>query len=85
MERNELVNRFGEEIVNKLDNEGCDFTNRVLPEGNEYTEFTANVKTQNEDGIPVTLTAYYYQKTADVDAVENLDELNWEIDHYEVC
>lgn len=83
MNRDELVTRFGEEIVNKLDNERCDFTNRVM--NDETVEFKASVKTETEDGLPVTLSAYYYQKTADVDAVENLDELNWEIDHYEVC
>ena len=39
---------------------------------------------EDREGNEVTLTAYYYKEQADVDAVENLDELNWEIAGYEV-
>lgn len=82
MNRDELVTRFGEEIVNKLDNERCDFTNRVM--NDETVEFKASVKTETEDGLPVTLSAYYYQNAADVNAVEELDALTWKIDHYSI-
>jgi len=82
MERAELVKRFGEEIISKLDNEICDFSNRVMNNG--QVEFVASVKSENEAGIPVTLSVYYYQDKDAVDAAENLDELDWDVDHYSV-
>lgn len=84
MNREQAVAMVGEVAVDKVERENCDFTNRVQTDGDSRTEFSASVRCEDKDGNEVTLVAYYYQEQADVDAVENLDELNWEIAGYEV-
>lgn len=84
MTREQAVAMVGEVAVDKVERENCDFTNRVQCDGDTRTEFAASVRCEDREGNKVTLVAYYYQEQADVDAVENLDELNWEIAGYEV-
>ena len=84
MNREQAVEMVGEVAVDKVERENCDFTNRVQCDGDTRTEFAASVRCEDREGNDVTLVAYYYQEQADVDAVENLDELNWEISGYEV-
>lgn len=84
MNREQAVAMVGEVAVDKVERENCDFTNRVQCYGDTRTEFAASVRCEDREGNDVTLVAYYYQEQADVDAVENLDELNWEISGYEV-
>lgn len=84
MTREQAVAMVGEVAVDKVDRENCDFTNRVQCDGDTRTEFSASVRCEDREGNEVTLVAYYYQEQADVDAVENLDELNWGIHGYEV-
>ena len=84
MNREQAVAMVGEVAVDKVERENCDFTNRVQCDGDTRTEFAARVRCEDREGNDVTLVAYYYQEQADVDAVENLDELNWEISGYEV-
>lgn len=84
MNREQAVAMVGEVAVDKVERENCEFTNRVQCDGDTRTEFSANVRCEDREGNEVTLVAYYYQEQADVDAVENLDELNWEISGYEV-
>lgn len=78
----EIKKRFGLEILDELDQENCEFTNRLMTNGE--VEFTASLEILDNFGDEITLTAYYYQDQDDVDAVENLDELDWEIYGYEV-
>lgn len=75
--REQAVAQVGEEAVAKVDAENCDFTNRVMDGG--WVEFSASVKVGDE-----TLTAYYYQTQAAVDAAEDLGNLTWEVKGYEV-
>jgi len=84
MNREQAVAMVGEVAVDKVERENCDFTNRVQCDGDTRIEFAASVRCEDREGNDVTLVAYYYQEQADVDAVENLDELNWEISGYEV-
>ena len=84
MNREQAVAMVGEVAVDKVERENCDFTNHVQCDGDTRTEFAASVRCEDREGNDVTLVAYYYQEQADVDAVENLDELNWEISGYEV-
>ena len=84
MNREQAVAMVGEVAVDKVERENCDFTNRVQCDGDTRTEFAASVRCEDREGNYVTLVAYYYQEQADVYAVENLDELNWEISGYEV-
>ena len=84
MKREQAVAMVGEVAVDKVERENCEFTNRVQCDGDTRTEFSASVRCEDREGNEVTLVAYYYQEQAEVDAVENLDELNWEISGYEV-
>ena len=84
MTREQAVAAVGEDAVNNVERENCDFTNRVQCDGDTRVEFAASVRCEDTEGNAVTLRAYYYQEKADVDAVDNLDELDWKIEGYEV-
>ena len=75
--REQAVAQVGEQAVAEVDRANCDFTNRVMDSG--MVEFSASVKVGDD-----TLTAYYYQAQADVDAAAELDQLGWTIEGYEV-
>jgi hypothetical protein len=75
--REQAVAEVGEQAVAEVDSVNCDFTNRVMDGG--LVEFSASVNVGDD-----TLTAYYYQAQADVDAAEELDQLDWIIEGYEV-
>jgi hypothetical protein len=75
--REQAVAQVGEQAVAEVNAENCDFTNRVMDGG--LVEFSASVRVGND-----TLTAYYYQDQSAVDAAEGLDQLNWEIEGYEI-
>ena len=85
MTRQEAIEMFGIQIVEQAESDNCDFTNRVTDgtgwQG--YTEFVGKSSDCNADGD--YCYAYYYQKSEDVDSVEDLGILDWEIDHYDYC
>lgn len=74
--RNQAIELCGLEAVGRVERANADFSGRELE---DVVEFAASVPCGDD-----TLTAYYYQDRRDVDAVENLDELRWEILHYSV-
>lgn len=79
--KEEAIEIAGTELVELVEYENCECTNSVT-DGTEYhgfTLFSADVENETH-----RLTAYYVVDTDEVNAVENLDEINWEIDHYEV-
>lgn len=82
MTRDEAVKLCGLEAVERIEKENCDFTNRVTngTEWNGYCEFIASINL--EDGR--ILESYYYQEEKEVDQVEDLGYLLWEVDHYNV-
>ncbi len=84
MTREQAVAAVGEDAVNNVERENCDFTNRVQCDGDTRVEFAASVRCEDTEGNAVTLLAYYYQEQADVNAVDSPDELKWEIEGYEV-
>jgi len=84
MTREQAVAMVGEVAVDKVERENCDFTNRVQCDGDTRVEFAASVRCDDTEGNAVTLRAYYYQEQADVNAVDSLDELEWEIEGYDV-
>lgn len=75
--RQQAIETISLQAVEAVERENCDFTNRVMDNG--WVEFSATLET--EEG---SLVAYYYQTQDAVDACEQLDELDWEIDHYKV-
>ena len=75
--RAQAIEAAGEDAVKAVESKNCDFTNRVMDDG--QVEFAASVTTS--EGV---LTAYYYQSQAAVDAADGLDALDWEIEGYEI-
>jgi len=83
--REQAIAVFGEELVNRLDSENCDFTNRVQTDGDTTIEFSATLRgLAADDGQERTLTAYYYQDADMVREAEDLGSLDWVIDGYEI-
>ncbi len=74
--RDQAIAQCGLEAVNRVESASPDFSHREI---DDLIEFAASVPCGDD-----TLTAYYYQDRRDGDAVENLDELRWEILHYSV-
>lgn len=87
LSREQAIAIVGEDAVEKVEQENCDFTGRVgyngSCQGDAEVEFSASVGAEDKEGNDVHLVAYYYQ---DADAVDEneLDCLDWKIYGYEV-
>ena len=85
--REQAIEIVGVDAVAKVDQENCEFTNRVgyngSTQGDDEVEFSASVRAEDKNGNDVSLIAYYYQDAKAVDKNE-LDCLPWEIRGYEV-
>jgi hypothetical protein len=84
LSREEAVERTSEILVDIVDTETADFTNRVQTDGDDSVEFSASITFEDADGNEGILTAYYYQSQADIDSVDDLGMLDWEVSGYEV-
>lgn len=82
--REQAIAAVGLAKVEELEALECDFTNRLQTDGDTAVEFAASLKFVDDEGITRTLTAYYYQEQEDLDAVEDLGMLDWEIEGYEI-
>lgn len=82
--REQAIIEAGIDAVSRLDRENCDFTNRVQCDGDDSVEFSASVSFLDADLDAVTLTAYFYQDKEDLERCENLDELEWIVEGYEI-
>jgi pyruvate/2-oxoglutarate/acetoin dehydrogenase E1 component len=82
--REQAIQTVGADAVEAVESENFDYTNRVQTDGDDSVEFAAGVRATTIDGDDVTLLAYYYQDQDTLDAAEQLDELDWEIEGYEV-
>jgi hypothetical protein len=81
--REQAIEIVGIDAVNKVDAENCDFTNRVC-QGDDEVEFSGSVSAVDKDGYDVSVIAYYYQDASDVDGCDDLGNLDWEIEGYEI-
>lgn len=81
--REQAIELAGIEIVNKLDYENCDYTNRVQTDGDTDVEFSASIRFIDQEGTQRTLTAYYYQNQGTLDETD-FDNLDWEINGYAI-
>lgn len=81
--REEAINEVGLNFVEQAEAAPCDYSNRVTNDGT--TEFCATVKAGcDEDGFSRTITAVYFQDSEKADGCEDLDDLEWIVDHYTV-
>lgn len=84
-----LVSLLGQEVLDRLERENCDFTGRVSAEldCSNLIEFSASIKVNIDLSHleflenSMIVTAYYYQDKDLVKGVEDLGILNWKIDH----
>lgn len=82
--RAQAVSLVGEDAIAKLDNEDCDYTGRLLPDHDDRYEFSATVNAEDADGYSVVVTAIYYQAKDDVDELEDLGGLDWDVAYYQI-
>ena len=81
IEKEEAVKIAGLELVTEAEEVNCEFTNRVT-DGTEwmgYVEFSASAENETH-----RVTVYYYIDEEDMEGVEDLGDLGWEIEGYEV-
>jgi len=84
MTRAQAVAAVGESAVDEVESKGCDFTGRVQCDGDSRVEFSASVRCEDREGYHVTLIAYYYQDQADLDGVDDLGNLEFDVEGYDV-
>lgn len=88
LSREEVVEILGEEIVDKVESENCDFTNSVSADldCNNEVEFSATYAIKREDPVWgfISITAYYYQDKDLVSETEDLGNLYWEVRHFTI-
>jgi hypothetical protein len=83
--RDQAVEIVGEAAVAKVEATNCDFTNRLMPNCDDIVEFAAAVRCEDNDGMECTLIAYYYPTQEELDdAGDDLGNVPWEIEGYEV-
>lgn len=75
MTREEAIKVTSIELVEKVEGENVDFTNRVTDNG--HTEFSASVTFEDEDGQG-TLTMLVLVPDEEVAAHDELDGIDWE-------
>jgi len=83
--RDEAIEQIGEAAITEVENTDCNYTGRVLPDGDSRVEFSSSVLCKDQDGNRVVLSAYYYQEQDDLDGLEELDSLHWIIEGYEIA
>jgi flagellar hook protein FlgE len=82
--REQAIEAAGLEAVEKVESMNCDFSNRVQTDGDTAVEFESCVYFIDNEGNKRSLTAYYYQEQEDLDEVEDMGSLDWEINGYEL-
>ncbi len=81
--RDQAIAIVGGKYVCRAEDANCDYTGTCRDDG--LTEFAAHAEGFDQDGIPVTVSAYYYQDAQAAKDAESLDSLNWVIDHYRIA
>jgi len=82
--KEEAVELLNEQIVMDLDTINCEPTSRCQTDGDNSVEFTASVFGEY-NGEDYTLTAYYYIDKEDLDNCgDDLSNLDWTIEGYEI-
>ena len=82
--REQAINICGTDAVESVENENCDYTNRVQTDGDSSVEFSAIINCVDSNGTSCKLIAYYYQNQSDIDNTDDLGVLDWEVNGYEI-
>ena len=83
MDRSEAVLYYGEDVIEELDNTIAEPTSRLTAGTTDdgLTEYAAFILCGDD-----VVIAYYYQDNDDIygsNAVDDLGDLDWDVDHYE--
>ena len=85
LSRSQAVAKAGLKNVEAVEAMNCEPTSRCMPFGYEdVLEFSASYVYNDIENGRTVLTAYYYQDREDCDKVDDLSDLNWEIEGYEI-
>lgn len=81
----QMIAIFDKSAVDKLNEENCEMTNSFFDGDAEYMEFTADIKAVNFwNGEECRIRAIYHQLQSALDAVEDLDQLTWTVEYYDI-
>jgi hypothetical protein len=86
--RDQAINIMGESFIQALDNEPCDYTNSITPDG--LTEFASIAYgTPLDTADRIMAKAIYYQPNELIEAVEDAGksidtELDWVVAGYKI-
>lgn len=91
LSREQAVAIVGQAVVEAVEKENCEPTNRVgyngECQGNESTEWAASVRCVDADGNDATLIAYYYTTNEQDKTIAETGDggsISWEIEGFEV-
>jgi hypothetical protein len=83
--RERAIQEVGIELMNKLDHISCEPSGRLQTDGDDTVEYVAQISAgEDADGFPRTLRAYYYPSRQSLEGVEDLSDIKWTIDGYEI-
>jgi hypothetical protein len=74
---------LGEELFNELNDKAPEFSMRCCEDPTEV-EFSASIKFKDDCEHDCVATAYYYQDKDKLEATDDMSDLNWSVDHYEL-
>lgn len=75
----------GAQAVDAVETANCDFTNRLMDQGDGRVEFSASVSAVDQNGMRCVLACYYYPTQQELDdAGDDLSNVDWVIHGYEV-
>jgi hypothetical protein len=84
--RDQAIAQVGEKAVLGVESKNCEPTGRLQTDGDGTVEFSASVACNDAEGSPVVITAYYYPTQEQLDdAGDDLSNVGWVIDGYEVA
>lgn len=78
--REEAVKLVGEDLVKQVDSEDCEYSS--YDELNKTQEWTAHTEVDDDNSEYRLLTTHYFVTDEEISAVENLDDVDWKINHY---
>lgn len=86
--RDEAIALLGTAAIGALERENCEPTSRLMPEPNTTQEWVSKIGIKLGD-YDISLLAYYYPENSDFfgddgELIEDLSNINWQIDHYEI-
>lgn len=89
LSRDEAIAKAGIAAIEKLDNENCEATNRLMGDNSDLVEYAASVRVdindEQGDTYEWTLTAYYYPTKDELEAAgDDLGNVDWSIEGYQL-